>query len=317
MRAIDLREDTLCWVEVDDPPQPGPGEVTLAVRATAVNRADLMQRAGLYPPPKGASPILGLEAAGTIAAVGEGVVGWSVGDRAMALLSGGGYAERVTCPAGHLLPVPPHLDDTDAAALPEVVATVVQSLLVEGALQPGERVLVHAGGSGVGTMAVQLCRAIGCPVWVTAGSDDKIARCVDLGAEGGANRHDERYVDLGRFDVILDPVGAAYLEDNLRALRTGGRLVVIGLLGGRKAPLDLGRLLVKRLRVVGTVLRSRSDEEKTHLMTRIRRDHLHQLDSGALGPVVHAVMDIADADAAHALLASNRTTGKIVLRVAK
>ena len=214
------------------------------------------------------------------------------------------------------------LDPIQAAALPEALATVVQSLLIEGGLVCGQRVLVHAGASGIGTMAVQVCATLGCPVWVTAGSNAKVARCVELGAQGGVDRHQARFADHTRnwsgghgFDVILDPVGGNYLADNLRSLAVGGRLVVIGLLGGRSAELDLGRLLVKRLRVIGTVLRSRSSADKSTLIHRVRQDLWPYVERGVIRPVLDRTFPIERAEEAHALLASNKTVGKVALRV--
>lgn len=321
MRAILQEEGRLTWGATERP-DPGPGEVRIAVAATAVNRADLMQRAGRYPPPPGASPILGLEAAGTVEAIGEGVTGWSIGDRVAALLAGGGYAEAVVCPASQLLPVPDTMPWTTAAALPEALCTAFLNLRIEASLADGERVLLHAGASGVGTTALQLLRAWGNPSWVTVGSDDKVEACVALGAEGGSNRHAGDWLpdvmawsDGQGVDVILDPVAAAYLESNQRALASRGRLVLIGLLSGRSASLDLGRLLIKRQRIVGSVLRSRALSEKAAIVQRVRDEAWPLCLDGTVAPIVDRVMPLPDAEAAHDCIASNTTIGKVVLEV--
>ena len=322
MRAVVVRPDSSLVLDEVPSPVPGPGEVRLQVHATAVNRADLLQRRGLYPPPPGKSEILGMEAAGIIVEVGPGVTGWAPGDRVAALLAGGGYAGEVCCPAGHLLPVPADMPLEDAAVLPEVLTTAWLNLVEVGHAHPGDRVLVHAGGSGVGTTAVQLCRHLGLRAWVTAGSDEKIALCRRLGAAGGANRHRERFADYvdawtdgRRMDVILDPVGGAYLDDNLRSLATGGRLVLIGLLGGRRATVDLGRLLVKRQQILGSTLRSRGDADKTRILDGLRAEVWPAVLRGEIVPVIDRVVPLSRADDAHAVLATNQTVGKIVLRV--
>lgn len=320
MRAI-VGTETLSWSQAPEPVLQ-PSEILVRVRATAVNRADLAQRAGRYPPPPGASTILGLEAAGFIEALGEGVSRWSVGDRVCALLAGGGYAELVAVPQGQLLPVPEGLSWTEAAALPEVLTTAWLNLFLEGGARAGHRVLLHAGASGVGTAAIQICRELGVHCWVTVGSDDKLEFCEQLGARGGCNRNQQLFADLARdwtgghgFDLVLDPVGAAYLAHDQRVLATGGRLVVIGLLTGRKAELDLGRLMVKRQQVVGSVLRARSVEEKATIIADVRARAWPLVEQGRVKPVIHTIMDIQDVEEAHALVASNTTIGKVVLRV--
>lgn len=323
-KAIHVRGDRLEWDDVPALDLP-PGHVRLRVRATAVNRADLHQRDGRYPPPPGKSAILGLEAAGEIAEVSgtlDASSPWRVGDRVCALLAGGGYADEVVVPAGHLLAIPDGTDFAHAAALPEVLCTAWLNLWHEAALRPGERVLLHAGASGVGTAAIQLCRAFGHPCWVTAGSADKVARCVDLGARGGADRFAEdfaarvpEWTDGRGMDVILDPVGGEYLDRNLRSLSVGGRLVVIGLLGGRSAELDLARLLVKRLRIVGSTLRGRSDADKTALIADLRARVWPLVARGEVVPVIDRVLPITEAEAAHRAIASDQTFGKVVLTV--
>ncbi len=321
MKAIRVEGDALVWADVEVG-EPGPGELLIANRASAVNRADLAQRAGGYPPPPGASEILGLECAGVVESLGEGVTRVEPGDRVCALLAGGGYAERVLVPAGQVLKIPGELSFTEAAALPEVFATAYLNLFVEGALRFGESALLHAGASGVGTAGIQLCREFGSPCFVTAGSDDKIARCVELGAAGGANRHTERFADKvpewtggEGLDVILDPVGGAYLEDNLRALKPDGRLVIIGLLGGADLAVErgLGLMMMKRLRIVGSTLRARSIARKAAVMDALKERVWPAIAAGRIRPVIETVVPMTDADSAHRLIAGNETFGKVVL----
>lgn len=322
MRAVDVIGGRCVVTEVPRP-VPGPGEVRIAVHAAGVNRADLVQKAGRYPPPPGASPILGLEVAGTIAEVGPEVTAWRTGDPVCALLAGGGYAEHVVVDARHVLPRPDGLSHVQAAAMVEVFATAWLNLMQEGGLadRPGATVVVHAGGSGVGTAAVQLCRLTGHPVFVTAGSDDKLARCRALGADGGANRHDgpwRHHVQAWRpdgVDLVLDPVGAAYLGDNVAVLAPDGRLVLIGLLSGRTAELDLGLVLSRRLRVQGSTLRSRDAGFKASLIRALRTDVWPHVDDGSLVPIVDRTFPLDEAEAAHAHVASNDTFGAVVLTV--
>ncbi len=321
MRAIVVDGQDLVWREVETP-EPRPGEVRIRVRATAVNRADLLQRRGLYPPPPGASEVLGLECAGTIDAVGPDVDRWRPGDPVCALLAGGGYAERVVCPAAQVLPIPNGVALADAAALPEVFATAWMVLVDEGRLRPGERVLVHAGASGVGTAALQLAAGLGARCFATAGGAAKLATCAELGAEGAHDRHAGPWRPAveawapGGVDVVLEPVGGPYLADDQRVLAIGGRIVVIGLMGGRTAELDLGRLLVKRQRVIGTVLRSRPLEDRARIVAGVERDAWPLIASGRARPIVCARFPIARAAAAHSLVESNATVGKVILDVA-
>lgn len=321
MKAIEVREGELFWSD-HAVPQVGPGEVLIRVHATAVNRADLMQRMGFYPPPAGASPILGLECAGEVVSLGSGVSDFAVGDRVCALLSGGGYAEQVAVPAGQVLRIPPEMSFEMAAAIPEVFATAYLNLYREAALQPGERVLVHAGASGVGTASIQLCRAFGNPCFVTVGSAEKVERCRALGAEGGWDRHGGSFLpavsawaEPGGVDVILDPVGGAYLEDNLMCLSLQGRLVLIGLMGGGDATLSLAQMMMKRLRVIGSTLRAQPVAAKTALMQEMGRRLWPLFATGELRPIVEAVLPITEASQAHALVEGNETFGKVVLRV--
>jgi len=292
------------------------------VRASAVNRADLMQRAGLYPPPPGASEILGLECAGEISAVGEGVDQWQPGDKVCALLAGGGYAQSVVCSADHVLPVPNGFSFAEAAALPEVFATAWLNLFMLADLQPGQKALVHAGASGVGTAAIQLCKARGNPVFVTVGDQAKLDTCLQLGAAAGHLRTQgdfeaavKAWAGKGGVAAILDPVGGNYLEQNVKCLDTDGSLVIIGLMGGRAATLDLGRLLVKRIRVVGSTLRSRSDSSKAEVIAQLREQVWPLFDQGSLKPIIHSRFPITEATAAFELVASNQTTGKVILEL--
>lgn len=321
MKAVLADGDALVWGDAEEPVV-GAGQVRIRNRATAVNRADLLQRAGGYPPPPGASPILGLECAGVVVEVGADVRRVAPGDAVCALLAGGGYAETVVAPAGQVLPKPHGLSFAQAAALPEVFATAYLNLFLEAKLTKGERAVVHAGASGVGTAAIALCRAFGNPVFVTAGTADKVARCRDLGAEAGWNRHDGSFLEPLRSwtegrgaDVILDPVGGTYLQDNLAALATDGRLVLIGLLGGAKAQLPLAAVLTRRLKIIGSTLRARSIAAKAAVMDALAERVWPLLESGTIAPAMERVLPIADADAAHALLASNNTFGKVVLAI--
>lgn len=309
----------LVWEEVADV-ECGADEVLVAVQATAVNRADLSQAQGNYPPPPGASEILGLEMAGVIEAVGSEVTGWQVGDRVCALLPGGGYAEKAAVPQGMLMPVPEAWSMAQAAAIPEVWFTAYVNLFLEGTLQPGERVLIHAGGSGVGTAAVQLAHDLGAEAYVTAGAEEKLQRCRELGAVLAINYKEQDFLqEVMAFtngegvDLILDPVGAAYLDKNMQVLRRYGRLVSIGLLSGPKAEMNLGLLLGKRLRVIGSTLRTRPLAEKIEITRQFREDYWPKLRSGELQPVIDTTFPIEEAQAAHEYVAQDRNIGKVIL----
>jgi len=305
MKAIQVEGDKLVWGEAPSPSM-GDDDVRILAKATAVNRADLAQKAGGYPPPPGASDILGLECAGILDSVGAAVTAFKPGDEVCALLSGGGHAEEVVVPAGQVLPIPQGLSFVEAAALPEVFATAYLNIFMEAAAAPGEAVLLHAGASGVGTAGIQLCQSFGNPSFVTAGSDDKIERCIALGASGGSNRHSgsftehvEEWTGGKGFDVILDPVGAAYLEDNLASLNLDGRLVLIGLMGGIEADLKLARMLMKRLRIIGSTLRARSVPAKTAVMEALQEKVWPLIESGQIKPIVEEIIPIAEAQRAH------------------
>lgn len=303
-------------------PEPGPGEVRIAVAAAGLNRADVSQRMGLYPPPPGAPEYPGLEVSGRIEALGEGVSGWAVGDEVCALLAGGGYAEQVCVAAGQVLPVPAGVSLEDAAALPEVVCTVWSNVFLTANLQPGELLLVHGGSSGIGTMAIQLAREFGARVAVTAGSAEKLAACRELGAEVLVNYREQDFVEEVRAatggagaDVILDNMGAKYLARNLDALATRGRLVVIGLQGGAKAELNLSQLMAKRAAVISTSLRARPAAEKATIVAAVREHVWPLVESGRIRPVVHARYPLAQAADAHRAMESSGHIGKILLTV--
>jgi putative PIG3 family NAD(P)H quinone oxidoreductase len=307
----------------DVPPPPlGPGELRLGVYATALNRADLLQRMGKYPPPPGASEILGLECAGEVIEIGAGVRGWRVGDRAMALLAGGGYAEEVVAPAGCVMPVPALLSYEEAAAFPEAFLTVFLTVFRLGGLRSGGSVLVHGGGSGIGTTAITLVKEVGGTVVVTAGSDDKCVRCLGLGANAAVNYRTADFVAAAReatdgrgVDVVLDSIGAPYLEHNLAALAIGGKLVVIALMGGSSVEVNLRELLARRLSIVGSTLRARSVEEKSGLVAMFLDRFGELLAADRLRPVIDRVLPLEQAAEAHRLMASSMHFGKIVLRV--
>jgi putative PIG3 family NAD(P)H quinone oxidoreductase len=288
-----------------------------------VNRADLLQRQGLYPPPLGASPILGLECAGTVIEIGAGVAGWQIGDRAMALLAGGGYAEEVVVDAGSALRVPDRLSFDEAAAVPEVFLTAYLNLFELGALPDAGTALVHGGGSGVGTAAIQLVKAAGGRIFVTAGSDQKCARCRDLGADLAIHYRNERFAEKVReatggrgVDVVLDSIGAPYLEPNVASLAIGGRLVLIGLMGGAKTELNLATLLAKRISVIGSTLRARPVAEKAAIVAGFERRFGADLAAGRIRPIVDRVLALDQAGDAHRAMKASEHFGKIVLRVA-
>lgn len=325
MHAVTLPEpggpEALVWAEVPAP-EPAEGEVLVQVAASAVNRADLLQRQGFYDPPPGASPYPGLECAGRIAALGPGVSGWSVGDEVCALLGGGGYAEQVVVPAGQLLPVPEGMETVTAAALPEVVCTVWSNVFMVAHLRPGETLLVHGGASGIGTMAIQLAKAVGARVAVTAGSKEKLDRCAELGADILINYREQDFVEELRAatdghgaDVVLDIMGAKYLDRNVQALAVNGRLAVIGLQGGRKAELNLGAMLVKRAAVTATSLRGRPASEKAAIVAAVREHVWPLLADGRVRPVVDSTVPMRDASEAHQALEAGGHFGKILLTV--
>nr|WP_207188863.1 MULTISPECIES: zinc-binding dehydrogenase [Gammaproteobacteria] len=301
------------WVE-EPSPTCDVGQVRIRVAAAGLNRADLLQKAGLYPPPPGASQVLGLECSGVISEVGPGS-SWQVGDRVCALLAGGGMAEEVVVDGRHVLPVPEGLSLAESAALPEVYATVWLNLFQLAALKPGEKVLLHAGASGIGSAAIQLCKAFGNPCWVSVGSAERLAYCEALGAQGGVVRNGDldSLNDLAPFDVILDPVGGNYAALNLKLLARDGRWVLIGLMGGREAQLDLAQVLAKRVQLLGSTLRSRDEQFKADLFSDLGQHVWPLFAEGRLSPQLAKTFAIKDAEAAFAELATNKVSGKLVL----
>jgi putative PIG3 family NAD(P)H quinone oxidoreductase len=323
MRAVEISTpgapEVLTAVERPDP-VPAPGEVLIRVAAAGVNRPDVLQRKGAYPPPPGASDLPGLEVAGTIAALGDGVNDWRVGDRVCALLSGGGYATLCTAPAVQCLPIPGAMDFVTAAAVPETFFTVWTNVFDRGRLKAGETALVHGGSSGIGTTAIQLAAARGARVFATAGSDEKCRACEQLGAERAINYKTEDFVAVikdvtkGRgVDLILDIVGGDYIARDLVALAVEGRLVVIGFMGGDTATLDFRRILGRRLTITGSTLRPRSAAEKGEIAAALRREVWPLLEAGTIKPVVYRTFPLDDAAAAHRLMESSEHVGKIVL----
>lgn len=325
MRAVTVPEpggpEALTVADVPDP-QPGPGDVLVAVAATAVNRADLLQRQGLYPPPQGASETLGLECSGVVRAVGAEVEGRQVGDRVCCLLAGGGYAEQVVVPAGQVMPVPDGLDLVTAGALPEVACTVWSNLFMVAGLRRGETLLVHGGAGGIGTFAIQLAAALGARVLVTAGREEKRRQCLELGADLAIDYREQDFVEEvkaatdGRgVDVVLDNMGASYLARNVAALATSGRLVVIGMQGGTKAELNLGALLTKRAAVIGTTLRARPVEEKAAICAAVAEHVWPLVADGSVRPVVHARYALDEIADAHRALDDGSHVGKVLVVV--
>ncbi|UKY51382.1 NAD(P)H-quinone oxidoreductase [Streptomyces inhibens] len=325
MRAITVPEpggpEALVWAEVPDP-QPAQGEVLIEVAASAVNRADLLQRQGFYDPPPGSSPYPGLECSGRIIEVGPGVHGWAVGDEVCALLAGGGYAEKVAVPAGQVLPVPAGLDLVTAAALPEVTCTVWSNVFMIAHLRPGETLLVHGGASGIGTMAIQLAKAVGARVAVTAGGPEKLARCAELGADILIDYREQDFVQEIRkatdgkgADVILDIIGAKYLQRNVKALAISGRLAIIGLQGGVKAELNLAALMAKRAAITGAGLRARPLSEKAAIVAAVREHVWPLISNGQVRAIVDRSLPMADAAEAHRVVDASAHVGKVVLTV--
>ncbi len=323
MRAIVAESsDQLSWQEVPDATA-GPGEVLIKVAAAGVNRADVLQAAGKYPPPPGASEIIGMEVSGVVAQVGSGVTEWSVGQEVCALLAGGGYAEYVAVPAGQVMPIPDGVDLIDAAGLPEVACTVWSNLVLTAHLSKGQVLLMHGGASGIGTHAIQIAHALGARVAVTAGSAAKLEVCRELGAEITINYRDEDFVarlreETDGADVIFDIMGASYLDRNIDALATDGQLVIIGMQGGVKAELNIGKLLAKRARVIGTTLRGRpvsGPNSKSEIVQAVTAAVWPMIADGRVRPIIGARMPIQDAGEAHKKLVSGEVHGKVVLTV--
>jgi len=313
VKALQGVEGRVEWVETPSPALDA-GQVRIKVAAAGLNRADLLQRAGLYPPPPGASEFIGMECSGVIAEVGPGSA-WQVGDRVCALVAGGAMAEEVVADARHVLPVPEGISLHEAAAIPEVYATAWLNLFQLAALKPGEKVLLHAGASGVGSAGIQLCKAFGNPVWVSVGSAERLAYCIELGAQGGVVRSEsiDSLKDFAPFDVILDPVGANYAALNVKLLGVDGRWVLIGLMGGREAQLDLAQILGKRIQLLGSTLRSRDDQFKADLLLDLAHNVWPLFTEGRLKPQLARSFAVKDAEAAFAELATNQVSGKVVL----
>jgi putative PIG3 family NAD(P)H quinone oxidoreductase len=323
MHAITIPEaggpEALVWAEVPDP-VPGEGEVLVDVVASAVNRADLLQRQGFYNPPPGSSPYPGLECAGRVTDIGPGVSEWQIGDEVCALLAGGGYAEQVVVPAGQLMPVPDGVDLVTAAALPEVTATVWSNVFMISHLRPGETLLAHGGSSGIGTMAIQLAKAVGATVAVTAGSKEKLDFCRELGADILINYREQDFVeeiksatDGAGADVILDNMGAKYLDRNVQSLATSGRLAIIGMQGGVKGELNIATLLNKRAAVTATSLRGRPAAEKATIVAAVREHVWPLIGAGHVRPIVDQTVPMRDAATAHRVLEESNHIGKVLL----
>jgi putative PIG3 family NAD(P)H quinone oxidoreductase len=324
MHAVVISEpggpEVLQWTEVEDP-RPGPGEVLIEVAAAGVNRADMMQRQGLYPPPPGAPPYPGLECSGTVAALGEGVTQWHIDDQVCALLSGGGYAEQVVVPAGQLLPVPKSTTIFEAAGLPETLCTVYSNVFLGAQLAVGETLLIHGGGSGIGTTAIQLAKHAGARVAVTAGSQSKLDACRELGADITINYREDDFVeslmeatDGHGADVILDIIGASYLARNIAALAPDGRIANIGMQQGRRAELDFGALMAKRGTIMSTSLRARPRLQKASIVAAVTENVWPVVESGVIRPIIDTELPMSEAAEAHRIMTASSHMGKIVLR---
>ena len=318
MKAIDIKEGEIALVELPIP-EPKQGEVLIKIKASAINRADLAQKNGLYPPPPGASLIMGLECSGIIEAVGEGVKTRLVGEEVCALLAGGGYAEYVTCPEQQVTSVPKGLDWIESASIPEVYATCWLNLFIEGNLTAGNKVLFHAGASGIGTAGIQLCNNFGCESFISAGTKEKIEFCMNLGASGGSIRETvfeeiQEWSPKG-VDIILDPVGANYLEGNLKVLGLEGKLIIIGLMSGMQTDINLGHLMMKRQRIIGSTIRARSVELKGKVMKDLETKVWPLFSDGSIKPIIHEVFELQDVEKAHSVMERNENIGKVVLKI--
>ena len=319
MKAIVITDNKLNWVDNEDPDCKD-NEVIIKVKATAVNRADLAQRVGLYPAPPGASEILGLECSGIIQEIGRNVVNRKVGDEVVALLAGGGYAEYVSCPEVQTLPLPKNINLNDGAAIPEVFATCWLNLFIEGNLKKGEKVLFHAGASGIGTAGIQLCNIFQCESYITAGSEEKVEFCMDLGSNAGSVRLENSFKSFkdhcpSGLDIILDPVGANYFEENLNNLAIDGRLIIIGILGGVNGKINIGNLLMKRQKIIGSTIRSRSIEVKGKVMNALYENIWDHFEKKIIKPIIYKKLPIREADEAHKIMENNNNIGKIILEV--
>ena len=322
MKAIIVSDNkNLLWSEAKKP-KILDDEVLIKIKATAVNRADVVQKNGFYPPPPGASEILGLECSGVIEAIGKNVKKRKVGEKVCALLAGGGYAQYASCPEQQAVPAPEGISLTEAASLPEVYATCWLNLFHEANMKEGDVVLIHAGASGIGTAAIQLCNIFNCKSFVTAGSSQKINYCINLGANNGSLRHEKPFEDIKRWepngiDIILDPVGGKYFEDNLSVLSMEGRLLLIGLMGGTKSQIDLGPILMKRQKIIGSTIRARSSFIKGKVMNDLHQKVWPYFKSKKLNPIIHKTMNIKEANKAHEVMEKNENIGKIVLEISQ
>ncbi|KAB2390472.1 NAD(P)H-quinone oxidoreductase [Actinomadura montaniterrae] len=316
MKAISIKKpggpEVLEWTQVDDP-TPAVGEVVIDVAASALNRADIMQRMGLYPVPPGASPYPGLEVSGRISALGQGVTGWQVGDEVCALLTGGGYAEKVAVPAGQLLTIPKGTGLVDAAALPEATATVWSNIVMTAKLEEGETFLMHGGAGGVGTVALQIAKALGARVVTTVGGPEKAERARELGADLTLDYRTDDFAEHGPYDVILDVIGGRYLERNIRSLATDGRLAVIGMQDGLEGPLNLAELVFKRASVHGTTLRTRPAAQKAAIVAEVQQHVWPMIENGDVQLIIDQRLPMAEAAEAHRLMEAGRHVGKILL----
>lgn len=322
MKAIIVSDNkNLLWSEAKKP-KILDDEVLIKIKATAVNRADVVQKNGFYPPPPGASEILGLECSGVIEAIGKNVKKRKVGEKVCALLAGGGYAQYASCPEQQAVPAPEGISLTEAASLPEVYATCWLNLFHEANMKEGDVVLIHAGASGIGTAAIQLCNIFNCKSFVTAGSSQKINYCINLGANNGSLRHEKPFEDIKKWepdgiDIILDPVGGKYFEDNLSVLSMEGRLLLIGLMGGTKSQIDLGPILMKRQKIIGSTIRARSSFIKGKVMNDLHQKVWPYFKSKKLNPIIHKTMNIKEANKAHEVMEKNENIGKIVLEMSE
>ncbi len=319
MKAILINNGKMTWAEAPKPNFKN-SEVLIKVKATAINRADLAQKAGLYPPPPGASEILGLECSGIIEKVGKNVKNRRVGEQVTALLAGGGYAEYVSCPEEQVLPIPKNLTLIESAAIPEVFATCWLNLFMEGNLKKNQKVLFHAGASGIGTAGIQLCKEFGCHSYITAGSKEKIDFCIKLGSENGIVRSENSYDSFENycpdgFDIILDPVGGNYFEENINNLAVDGRLIIIGILGGVEGKLNIAHLLMKRQKIIGSTIRSRSTKIKGDVMKELFKKVWPLFERNKIKPIIYKSINITDVEKAHKIMSVNDNIGKIILEV--
>ena len=317
MKAIQIIENQASLAEAEMP-KLRPNDILIKIKSTAVNRADLAQKNGLYPPPPGASEILGLECSGIVKSIGENVTSRKVGDEVCALLAGGGYAEYVACPEFQAIPKPKNLNWEEASALPEVYATCWLNLFLEGGLQSNNKILFHAGASGIGTAGIQLCKAFDCESFVSAGTQEKVDFCIALGASGGTVRGDNMFEEINNWspngvDIILDPVGANYFEDNLKCFALEGKLIIIGLMGGIESNINLGHLMMKRQKIIGSTIRARNEEHKKIIMQDLHKKVWPLFESGNLKPIIHKILPIDDAEKAHKIMEDNLNIGKLVL----